>query len=75
VVAIAEPEEFLSRELCAVVNDNGVWYSKMVDDVGEKLHGLFGFNCSDWPDLYPLSELVDGDKQVRVAPQAPSLGV
>jgi hypothetical protein len=54
VVAIAEPEEFLSRERCAIVNDNGVWYSKTVDDVGEELHGLFGFNCSDWPDLYPL---------------------
>jgi hypothetical protein len=47
VVVIAEPEEFLSRKLCAVVGNNGVWYSKMVDDVSEKLYGLFGSNHGD----------------------------
>jgi hypothetical protein len=54
VVVVAEPEEFLLRELCAVVSNNGVWYSKTMDDVGEKLYGLFGSNHGDWPHLYPL---------------------
>jgi hypothetical protein len=43
----------------------------MVDDVGEELHGLFGSNYSNRPDLYPLRELVNSDKQVRVAPGRP----
>jgi hypothetical protein len=54
VVVVAEPEEFLSCELCAIVGNNGVWYSKTVDNVGEKLYGPFGSNHGDWPHLYPL---------------------
>jgi hypothetical protein len=37
VVVIAEPEELLPRELYVVVGNNGVWYSKTMDDVGEEI--------------------------------------
>ena len=36
VVFIAESEELLSSELCAIVRDNGVWDSKAMDDVTEE---------------------------------------
>jgi hypothetical protein len=71
VVVVTEPEELLPRELCAIVGNDGVWYSKTVDDVGEEFQGLFEYNCSDRPYLYPLRELVDGNKQVRVATKRP----
>jgi hypothetical protein len=71
VVVITEPEELLLCELCAIVGNDGVWYSKMVDDVGEELHGLFKSNRSDRPDLYLIRELINGDKQVRVASGCP----
>jgi hypothetical protein len=36
VVVVVEPEELLSRELSAIVGDDGVWYSKTVNDVGKE---------------------------------------
>jgi hypothetical protein len=54
VVVIAELEELLPRELCAVVSDDGVWHSETVDNVGEELNGLFGSNCGNRPSFYPL---------------------
>ena len=36
VVFIVEPKELLSSELHAIVCDDGVWYSKTVDDVKEE---------------------------------------
>ena len=40
VLFIVESNEFVAGELCAVVYDDGVWYSKVVDDVEEEQHGL-----------------------------------
>ena len=60
VMVIAEPEEFLPRELRAIVNYDGVWDSELMDDVREKQHGLLGFDHGDRPSLYPLCELVHG---------------
>ena len=40
-----------------------------MDDVEEEQHGLLGFDHGDRPSLYPLCELVYGDKQVGVAPE------
>ena len=36
VVFVAESEELLSGELCAIVRDNGVRYSKAMDDIKEE---------------------------------------
>ena len=36
VLFIIESNEFLASELCAVVCDDGVWYSKVMDDVEEE---------------------------------------
>ena len=37
--------------------------SKAVGDVEEELHGLLRFDHGNRPSLYPLRELVHGDKQ------------
>ena len=66
VVFIVESEELLSGELCVVVCDNGVWDSKVMDDVKEEQHGLLGLDRGDRSSLYPLCKLVYGDKQVRI---------
>jgi len=62
VVVITESEEFLPRELCAVVDYDGVWDPESVDDVREEKHGLLGFDHGDCPSLHPLRELVHSDK-------------
>ena len=62
VLFIAESNEFPADELCAVVCDDGVSYSKMMDDVEEEQHCLFGFDCGDWPSFGPFCKLVYGDK-------------
>ena len=67
VVFIVEPEELLSGELCAIVCDDGVQYSKAMDDVEEEQHGLLGLDCRERSGLYPLGKLVYGDKQVGIA--------
>ena len=58
VVFIAELVELLSSELCAIIRDNGVWNSKVMDDVKEEQHGLLGLDHGDWSSLYPLCKLV-----------------
>ena len=58
VVFVVESKELLPDELHAVVHDNGVWYSKAMDDVEEEQQGLLG-----------LCKLVYGDKQVGIAPE------
>ena len=40
VIFITELEELLLGELHAVVRDNGVRYSKAMDDIKEEQHGL-----------------------------------
>ena len=62
VVFIAESEELLPGELHAIVRDNGVCDSKVMDDVKEEQHSLLGLDRGDWSSLYPLCKLVYGDK-------------
>ena len=62
VLFIAESNEFPTGELRAVVCDDGVWYSKTMDDVKEEQYSLFGFDCGDWPSFDPFRKLVYGDK-------------
>ena len=40
VLFITESKEFLAGELCAIVRDDGVQYSKAMDDVEEEQHGF-----------------------------------
>ena len=40
VLLIAELDEFPAGELRAIVRDDGVWYSKMMDDVKEEQHSM-----------------------------------
>ena len=54
-IFIVELEELLPGELHAVVRDNGVRYSKAMDDVKEEHHGLLRLNRRD--RLSPLSTL------------------
>ena len=42
VVVLAEVQELSASELGAVVRDDGVRDPKMMDDVGEERHRLFG---------------------------------
>ena len=45
-----------------IVHDNGVRYSKAMDDIKEEQHGLLGLDPGDWSGLYLLYKLVYGDK-------------
>ena len=54
VVFIAELEELVSGELRAIVHDDGVWDSKVMDDVEEEQHGLLGLDRRDRLSFYPL---------------------
>ena len=62
VVVVAELEEFLPHELCAVVGYDGVWDPESVDDVREEQHNQLGFDHGDRPSLYPFHEFIHGDK-------------
>ena len=57
VIFIAE-SELLAGELCAVLCNYGVRYSKAMDDVEEEQHGLLGFDHGDWLTFDPICELV-----------------
>jgi hypothetical protein len=65
---VAEFQEFPARELGPVVGDDGVWYSKTMDDVGEERHRLLYPEIRNWPYLDPLGKFVDCDQQVGEAP-------
>ena len=67
VIFITKSEELLFSELCAIVHDDGVRYSKAMDDVEEEQHGLLGLDHRDHPSFDPFCEIVYGDKQVGVA--------
>ena len=71
VIFIVELEELLPGELRDVVCDNGVWYSKAMDDIKEEHHGFLRLDHGDRSGLYPLCKLVYGDKQVGIAPRRP----
>ena len=68
VLFIAESNELLASELRVVVYDDGVWYSKVMDDVEEEQHSLLGLDHGDRPSFDPFCELVYGDRQVGVTP-------
>ena len=65
VLFIVESNELLADELCDIVCDDGVWYSKTMDDVEEEQHSLFGFDCGDRSSFDPFRKLVYGDKWVK----------
>jgi len=69
VVSVAEFQELSPGELCAIIGDYGVWYSKSVDDIREEQHSLFGLDPCGGSDFNPLGKLVDCDKQVGEAPE------
>ena len=69
VLFIIESEEFLTGELRVVVHDDGVRYSKEMDDVEEEQHSLLGLDDGDRPRFDPFCELVYGDKLVGEAPR------
>ena len=71
VVFIIESEELLFGELRAIVRDNDVRDSKVMDDVKEEQYGLLGLDHGDQSSLYPLCKLVYSDKQVCIAPGCP----
>jgi hypothetical protein len=64
VVVVAEVEEFLPRELGAVVGDDRVGYAEVIDDVGEERYRLLGADVDDRLSLDPLGELVDRHEKV-----------
>ena len=68
VVFIIESNELLAGELCAIVRNDGVRYSKAMDDVEEEQHSLLGFDHGDRSSFDPFRKLVYGDKQVGEAP-------
>ena len=68
VVFIVESKELLAGELHAVVCDDGVRYSKAMDDVEEEQHSLLGLDRRDWSSFDPFRKLVYSDKQVGEAP-------
>ena len=57
VIFIVEWEELLLGDLRAVVHDNGVQYSKAMDDIKEEQHGLLRLDRRDQSGLYPLCKL------------------
>ena len=62
VFFIAESKELLASQLCAIVHDDGVRYSKAMDDVEEEQHSLLGLDHGDRPSFDLFCELVYGDK-------------
>ena len=70
VLFITKSNEFPTGELRAVVRNDGVRYSKAMDDVEEEQHGLLGFDHGYWSSFNPFCKLVYGDKQVGEAPGA-----
>ena len=62
VLFIAESNEFPTGELRAIVCDDGVRYSKVMDDVEEEQHSLLGLDHEDRSSFDPFCELVYGDK-------------
>jgi hypothetical protein len=68
VVVVAEVEEFLPRELGAVVGDDHVGYAEALNDVGEEGYCLLRVDVDDGSSLDPLGELVDRYEEMSEAP-------
>jgi len=54
--------------------DADVIFIAELDDIKEEHHGLLRLDHGDRSGLYPLCELVYGDKQVDIAPMRPFEG-
>ena len=54
VVVVAEVQELLACELCAVVGDDGISNPEAMSDVGEEQDGLIGADVADGLSLDPL---------------------
>ena len=65
---IIESNELLASEMRAVVYDDGVWYSKAMENVEEEQHSLLEFDHGYRSSFHPFRKLVYGDKQVGEAP-------
>jgi hypothetical protein len=68
VVVVAELQEFSAGELCAVVSDDGIRNSEVIDVISEEQHHLLRLDFGDRASFDPIGELIHGDEQVRVAP-------
>jgi hypothetical protein len=54
MVIITETKKLLAGELRAVVDENGVWDPRAMNNVGKEEHRLLRFDFRDWPSLNPL---------------------
>ena len=63
VVAIAERQEFLARELSAIVGDDRIRDPKPEDNVSEVQNICLRLDLADGSSLDPLGELVDRYQQ------------
>ena len=70
VLFITESNKLPAGELCAVIYDDGVWYSKAMDDVEEEQHGLLGW--SEVPSSAASSRLALPSVRSKMAPTASS---
>jgi hypothetical protein len=68
VVVIAEVEEFLPREMGAVIGDDRVEYAEAIDDVSEERDRLLRADVDVGSSLDPLRELVHHYEKVGEAP-------
>jgi hypothetical protein len=60
-----EIQKLMRVEIGSQICDNGVGKAKAVYDVAdESNHSICSDRCN-WPVLYPLSKLVDGNQHVR----------
>jgi hypothetical protein len=69
VVVIAEVEEFLHRELGAIIGDDRVGYAESIDDFSEEQDRLLGADIDNGLGLDPLRELVHSYEKVGEAPR------
>jgi hypothetical protein len=60
--------------LGAIIRDEAVGNSKVVDNVGKKEHSLLRPHAGDSTGLDPLGKFVDGDEQVGEAASCPFQG-
>jgi hypothetical protein len=67
MVVVAEVEEFLPRELGAIIGDDRVGYAEAIDDVGEERDRLLRADVDNGSSLDQLRELVDCYEKVGEA--------
>jgi hypothetical protein len=68
VVVVTEVEEFLPRELGAVIGDDCVGYAEAIDDFGEEQDRFLEADVDDGSGLDPFREFVDRYEKVGKAP-------